>query len=168
MGDHSGFHRSILRYLEGKKKELYAKSLMDSIEKAIAKKGLYKRVHDSRVNERTMQKHEGMISKDASKIDNNVAGASHDEDNTTESYVEIKNKEKIERFSKESKDSEKFCNDVVEVKEKLSKQIVQLEKDFAKLEAQIIDFEIALQHKTQENKSLKTLQKENENFMASL
>ncbi|GJR08925.1 hypothetical protein Tco_0791577, partial [Tanacetum coccineum] len=33
-----------------------------------------------RVNERTMQKHEGMISKDASKIDNNVAGASHDED----------------------------------------------------------------------------------------
>ncbi|GJT53110.1 hypothetical protein Tco_0988164 [Tanacetum coccineum] len=84
------------------------------------------------------------------------------------SYVEIKNKEEIKRFSKESKDGDKFCNDVVEVKEKLSKQIVQLEKDFAKLEAQSIAFEIALQHKTQENKSLKTLQKEDENFMASL
>ncbi|GKC48780.1 hypothetical protein Tco_1071525 [Tanacetum coccineum] len=33
-----------------------------------------------------------------------------------QSYVEIKNNEEIERFSKESKDSEKFCNDVVEVK----------------------------------------------------
>ncbi|GJY56970.1 hypothetical protein Tco_0456085 [Tanacetum coccineum] len=268
-------------------------SLMDSIEKAIAERGLYKIVHDSRVNERTMQTHEGIISKDASEIDNNVAGASHDKDNITEiqilslhyvkpdvhdtveilndaeeklsldesdvppkempnegkllkkfvnldneikklvtfnldfhmdkhrneikeevkemldifesmernvartskkneilqnkidqlleanlandvknlvmqSYVEIKNKEEIEWFSKESKDSEKFCNDVVEVKEKLSKQIVQLEKDFAKLEAQSIAFEIALQHKTQENNSLKTLQKENENFMASL
>ncbi|GKE27542.1 hypothetical protein Tco_1442926 [Tanacetum coccineum] len=85
-----------------------------------------------------------------------------------QSYVEIKNKYEIERFSKESKDSEKFCNDVVEVKEKLSKQIVQLEKDFAKLDAQSIAFEIALQYKTQENNSLKMLQKENENFMASL
>ncbi|GKC77903.1 hypothetical protein Tco_1128677 [Tanacetum coccineum] len=40
------------------------------------------------------------------------------------SYVKIKNKEEIERFSKESKDGDKFCNDVVEVKEKLSTQIV--------------------------------------------
>ncbi|GJY37908.1 hypothetical protein Tco_0424272, partial [Tanacetum coccineum] len=85
-----------------------------------------------------------------------------------QSYMEIKNKEEIERFSKESKDGDKFCNDVVEVKEKLSKQIGQLENNFAKLEAQSIAFEISLQHKTQENKSLKTLQKENENFMASL
>nr|GEU72367.1 hypothetical protein [Tanacetum cinerariifolium] len=59
-----------------------------------------------------------------------------------QSYVEIKNKEEIERFSKESKDGDKFCNDVVEVKEKLSNRIVQLEKDFAKLEAQSIAFEI--------------------------
>ncbi|GJS82586.1 hypothetical protein Tco_0749127 [Tanacetum coccineum] len=59
-------------------------SLMDSIEKAIAERGLYKIVHDSRVNERTMQTHEGIISKDASEIDNNVAGASHDKDNITE------------------------------------------------------------------------------------
>ncbi|GJY59220.1 hypothetical protein Tco_0459112 [Tanacetum coccineum] len=64
------------------------------------------------------------------------------------SYIEIKNKEEIERFSKESKDGDKFCNNVVEVKEKFSKRIVQIEKDFAKLEAQSIAFEIALQHKT--------------------
>nr|GEU83965.1 hypothetical protein [Tanacetum cinerariifolium] len=37
------------------------------------------------------------------------------------SCVKIKNKEEIERFSNESKDSDKFCNDVVAVKEKLSK-----------------------------------------------
>ncbi|GKA81534.1 hypothetical protein Tco_0788226, partial [Tanacetum coccineum] len=36
------------------------------------------------------------------------------------SYVEIKNIEEIKRFSKESKDGDKFCNDVVEVKEKLT------------------------------------------------
>ncbi|GJX26894.1 RNA-directed DNA polymerase, eukaryota [Tanacetum coccineum] len=45
---------------------------------------------------------------------------------------------------------------------------IELEKDFAKLEAQSIAFEIALQHKTQENNSLKILQKENVNFLASL
>ncbi|GKC88923.1 hypothetical protein Tco_1149572, partial [Tanacetum coccineum] len=38
-------------------------------------------VHE--VHERTMQTHKGMINKDASKIDNNVAGASHDKDNIT-------------------------------------------------------------------------------------
>ncbi|GKD52225.1 hypothetical protein Tco_1281201 [Tanacetum coccineum] len=59
-------------------------SLMDSIEKAIAERGLYKRVHYSRVNEGTMQTHEGMISKDALEIDNNVARDSHDKDNITE------------------------------------------------------------------------------------
>ncbi|GJV65447.1 hypothetical protein Tco_1476275 [Tanacetum coccineum] len=181
------------------------------------------RVHDSMVNEITMQTREGMIRNDASEIDNNVAGSSHDKDNIPESskelqqelteevqemlnmfesmeskvdrtseknkkfqnkinqlleanisndvrnlvmlsYVEIKNNEELERFSKESKDSDKFCNDVVEVKEKLSKRIVQVEKDFAKLEVQNCDFQIALQHKTQENSSLKTLQKENENL----
>ncbi|GJY94288.1 hypothetical protein Tco_0510649 [Tanacetum coccineum] len=65
-------------------------SLMDSIEKAIAERGLYKRVHYSRVNEGTMQTHEGMISKDALEIDNNVARDSHDKDNITE-----ENKRKI-------------------------------------------------------------------------
>nr|GEW01901.1 hypothetical protein [Tanacetum cinerariifolium] len=51
---------------------------------AIAERWLYKRAHDNRVHERTMQTREGMIKKDASEIDNNVAGASHDRDNITE------------------------------------------------------------------------------------
>ncbi|GJX47326.1 hypothetical protein Tco_0272516 [Tanacetum coccineum] len=43
-----------------------------------------------------------------------------------------------------------------------------MEKDLSKFEAKSIAFEITLQHKSQENNSLKTLQQENENFMASL
>ncbi|GKA07029.1 hypothetical protein Tco_0686253 [Tanacetum coccineum] len=48
------------------------------------------------------------------------------------------------------------------------KKIIELEKDLSKFEAKSIAFEIALQHKSRENNSLKTLQQENENFMASL
>ncbi|GKC18562.1 hypothetical protein Tco_1020712 [Tanacetum coccineum] len=81
------------------------------------------------------------------------------------SCMEIRNKDlhdEIERISKES-------NDVsFEVTQGLSKRIVELEKDLSKSEAKSIAFEIALQHKSQENNSLKTMQKENENFMASL
>ncbi|GKE27948.1 hypothetical protein Tco_1443332 [Tanacetum coccineum] len=43
-----------------------------------------------------------------------------------------------------------------------------MEKDLSKFKAKSIAFEIALQHKSRENNSLKTVQKENENFMASL
>ncbi|GJW62659.1 hypothetical protein Tco_0111994 [Tanacetum coccineum] len=152
-------HEEVLRIKERDVKERMKKerhniliNLMDSLEKAIAERGLYKRVHNSRVNEITMQTRKGMIKNDASEIDNNVAGAFHDRDKihvtskelqqelteeinqlleaniandvrnlVMHSYVEIKNKEELERFSKESKDSNKFCNDVVEVKEKLSK-----------------------------------------------
>ncbi|GKA94902.1 hypothetical protein Tco_0816940 [Tanacetum coccineum] len=67
------------------------------------------------------------------------------------SCVEIRNKDlhdEIERISKESKG-------------------VSNESKTADT-AKSIAFEVALQHKPQENNSLKTLQKENENFMASL
>ncbi|GKB34194.1 hypothetical protein Tco_0879136 [Tanacetum coccineum] len=94
------------------------------------------------------------------------------------SCVEIKNKDlhdEIERISKESKDvsnesktTDTVCNDAFEVTQELSKRIVELEKDLSKSEAKSIAFEIALQHKSRENNSLKTVQKENENFMASL
>ncbi|GJX26843.1 hypothetical protein Tco_0233139 [Tanacetum coccineum] len=94
------------------------------------------------------------------------------------SCVEIGNKnlqDEIERFSKESKDVsnesktvDTFCNDAFDVTEEMSKIIVDMEKDLSKLEAKTIAFEIALQYKSQENNSLKTLQKENENFLASL
>ncbi|GJY79043.1 hypothetical protein Tco_0484844 [Tanacetum coccineum] len=64
--------------------------------------------------------------------------------------------------------SDTDCNDAFGVTHELSKRIVELEKDLSKFEAKSIAFEIALQHKSRENNSLKTVQKENENFMASL
>ncbi|GJV14512.1 hypothetical protein Tco_1359835 [Tanacetum coccineum] len=92
------------------------------------------------------------------------------------SCVEIRNKvlhAEIERISKASKDvsnkskiADTICIDAFEVTQELSKRIVELEKDLSKIEAKSIDFEIALQHKSRENNYLKTLQKENENFMA--
>ncbi|GJW29245.1 hypothetical protein Tco_0046120 [Tanacetum coccineum] len=67
------------------------------------------------------------------------------------SCVEIRNKDlhnEIERIPKESKDVSN--------------------ENLSKSEAKGIAFEIALQHKSRENNSLKTVQKEDENFMASL
>ncbi|GJU84027.1 hypothetical protein Tco_1291573 [Tanacetum coccineum] len=94
------------------------------------------------------------------------------------SCVEIRNKDlhdEIDRISKESKDvsnesktADTVCNDAFGVTQELSKRIVELEKDLSKFEAKSIAFEIALQHKSRENNSLKTVQKGNENFMASL
>ncbi|GKF72227.1 hypothetical protein Tco_0208341, partial [Tanacetum coccineum] len=94
------------------------------------------------------------------------------------SYVEIRNKDlhdEIDRILKESKDvsnesktANTVCNDAFGVIQELSKRIVELEKDLSKFEAKSIAFEIALQHKSRENNSLKTVQKENENFMVSL
>ncbi|GJR07991.1 putative reverse transcriptase domain-containing protein [Tanacetum coccineum] len=94
------------------------------------------------------------------------------------SCVEIRNKDlhdEIERISKESKDvsterktANTVCNDSYEVTQGLSKRIVELEKDLSKSEAKSIAFEIALQHKSRGNNYLKTVQKENENFMVSL
>ncbi|GKA80783.1 hypothetical protein Tco_0787475 [Tanacetum coccineum] len=70
------------------------------------------------------------------------------------SCVKIENKnlrEEIGNFSKDSRDVsnesksiDKFCNDAVDVKEKLSKRTVQFEKDFAKLEAKKISFKLRL------------------------
>ncbi|GJR78227.1 hypothetical protein Tco_0149012 [Tanacetum coccineum] len=94
------------------------------------------------------------------------------------SCMKIRNKDlhdETKRISKESKDvsnesttTNTICNDAFEVTQELSKRIVELEKDLSKFEAKSISFEIVLQHKSRENNSLKTLQKENENFMASL
>ncbi|GJU37813.1 putative reverse transcriptase domain-containing protein [Tanacetum coccineum] len=77
------------------------------------------------------------------------------------SCVEIRNKDlhdEIERISKESKD--------------VSNESKTVERLYYAFESNGINdgiaFEIALQHKSRENNSLKTVQKENENFMASL
>ncbi|GJR60887.1 hypothetical protein Tco_1503049, partial [Tanacetum coccineum] len=66
------------------------------------------------------------------------------------------------------KQRDKLSQEVKHFKQELSKRIVELEKDLSKFEAKSIAFEIALQHKSRENNYLKTVQKENENFMASL
>ncbi|GKA18049.1 hypothetical protein Tco_0697886, partial [Tanacetum coccineum] len=94
------------------------------------------------------------------------------------SCVEIRNKDlhdETERISKESKDvsnesktADTVCHDAFDVTQELSKRIVELEKDLSKFRTKSIAFEIAVQHKSRENNSLTTLQKENENFMASL
>ncbi|GJR77192.1 hypothetical protein Tco_0089557 [Tanacetum coccineum] len=94
------------------------------------------------------------------------------------SCVEIRNKDlhdEIERISKESKDvsnesktADTVCNDAFEVTQELSKRIVELEKDLSKFEAKSIAFEIALQHKSRENNSLKTVQKKREFLWESL
>ncbi|GJW64178.1 hypothetical protein Tco_0116062 [Tanacetum coccineum] len=68
----------------------------------------------------------------------------------------------------ENKTTESLNQTLVSENDCLKKTIAKLQQDFSKLEAQRIAFEIALQHKYQENNSLKTLQKENENFLASL
>ncbi|GJV46378.1 hypothetical protein Tco_1430914 [Tanacetum coccineum] len=59
-----------------------------------------------------------------------------------QSYVEIKNKEEIERFSKGSKDGDTFCNDVVEVKEKLSKKLFNLKKILPNLRHKALLFKL--------------------------
>nr|GEZ66437.1 hypothetical protein [Tanacetum cinerariifolium]GEZ66454.1 hypothetical protein [Tanacetum cinerariifolium] len=94
------------------------------------------------------------------------------------SCAEIRNKglhDETERISKESKDvsneskkADTVCNDAFEVSQELSKRIIELEKYLSKFKVKSIAFEIALQHKSRENNSLKTLQKEHDNFMASL
>ncbi|GJW27280.1 hypothetical protein Tco_0041091 [Tanacetum coccineum] len=69
-----------------------------------------------------------------------------------QSYVEIKNKEGIERFSKGSKDGDTFCNDVVEVKEKLT---AKFEAYFEKLENTKVVLERQLARKVDDSKAEK-------------
>nr|GEW54470.1 zf-CCHC domain-containing protein/UBN2 domain-containing protein [Tanacetum cinerariifolium] len=106
------------------------------------------------------------ISRNGSDDDITIAKSSHDKDKTKE--VGNKNlQDEMKRFSKELKDvsnetktADTFCNDAFDVTIEMSKRIIDLEKVLSKLEAQSIAFEIALQHKSQENNSLKILQKE--------
>ncbi|GJU37103.1 hypothetical protein Tco_1185457 [Tanacetum coccineum] len=113
-------------------------SLMDSIEKAIAERGLYKRVHDSRVNERTMQTHEGMISKDASEIDNNVAGASHDKDNLTK--VQSSDNEMISKSLTNIKNASEMFEKTKTDHKKLTEENVLLKKKIEAYKERIRDF----------------------------
>ncbi|GJR11704.1 hypothetical protein Tco_0794356 [Tanacetum coccineum] len=113
-------------------------SLMDSIEKAIAERGLYKRMCDSRVNERTMQTHEGMISKDASKIDNDVAGASHDKDSIIK--VQSSNNEMIAKILTKTKNASKMFEKTKTDHKKLREENVLLKKSIEAYKERVQDF----------------------------
>ncbi|GKD20793.1 hypothetical protein Tco_1222496 [Tanacetum coccineum] len=131
---------------------------MDSVEKAIVEIGWYKKVDDNKVNERTMQPQEGMVNMVKDKCD---VGLVVKESNRTE--LEKQDESSSSRNDTRTKGADiNLSND----RKPLNETIAQ--KDFSKLEAQSIAFEISLQHKTQENNSLKTMQKENEIFLASL
>ncbi|GKE77124.1 hypothetical protein Tco_1543244, partial [Tanacetum coccineum] len=113
-------------------------SLMDSIEKAIDERGLYKIVHNSRVNERTMQTHEGMISKDASDIDNNVVGASHDKDNLTK--VQKYDNEMISKILTNTKNASEMFEKTKTDHKKLTEENVLLKKKIEVYKERIQDF----------------------------
>ncbi|GJY96787.1 hypothetical protein Tco_0513697, partial [Tanacetum coccineum] len=102
-------------------------SLMDSIEKVIAERGLYTKTHDNRVHERMMQTLEGMISKDASEIDNNVAEASHDKDNVTE--VQSSNNEMIAKILTETKNASEMFEKTKKDHKKLTEENILLKKE---------------------------------------
>ncbi|GJV13161.1 retrovirus-related pol polyprotein from transposon TNT 1-94 [Tanacetum coccineum] len=70
-----------------------------------------------------------------------------------------------QKLQKTNQDGFTVKNDDMDIRQK---RLLNWKKICQKFEAKSIAFEIALQHKSQENNSLKTLQKENENFMASL
>ncbi|GJX52849.1 hypothetical protein Tco_0281218 [Tanacetum coccineum] len=85
------------------------------------------------------------------------------------SCMELRNKDLHDEIERISKLIWPDSNDVsFDMSLRVVKRIVELEKDLSKSEAKSIAFEIALQHKSRENNSLKTVQKENENFKASL
>ncbi|GJU80716.1 hypothetical protein Tco_1283081 [Tanacetum coccineum] len=141
-------------------------SQMNSFEKAIVERGLYKIEHNSKVNERTMQIREGMVNMVKDKCDDGLV---------------ITESRKVDQDAEQCLDKRPLLASIIEIQKTeslnqplefendcLKKTIAQFQKDFSKLEAQSIAFEIALQHKNQENNSLKTIQKENANFLASL
>ncbi|GJX83227.1 hypothetical protein Tco_0332708 [Tanacetum coccineum] len=113
-------------------------NLIDSIEKANAERGLYKRLHDSRVNERTMQTHEGMISKDASEIDNNVVGASYDKENITE--VQSSNNEMFAKILTKTKNASEMFEKIKTDHKKLTEENVLLKKEIETYKERVGDF----------------------------
>ncbi|GJX28232.1 hypothetical protein Tco_0236311 [Tanacetum coccineum] len=80
-------------------------SQIDSVKKAIVEKGLYKRAHDSMDDNSRLgnDTHVGdeKIDKDASEIDNNVAKASHDKDNMSQTLCMLTNEQSLYQENKQ-------------------------------------------------------------------
>ncbi|GJR91598.1 hypothetical protein Tco_0215609 [Tanacetum coccineum] len=159
---------------------------MDSFEKAIVERGLYKRACDIRENERMMQTSGTQLKKQnessRSRNDTRADGADIKLSNEPELMNEVQSTAAYNVFANDRQHPEqpKFINEggvdqdveqrldkrhlllfVIENKtteslnqtlevenDCLKKNIAKLQKDFSKLEAQSIAFEIALQHKT--------------------
>nr|GEX26109.1 hypothetical protein [Tanacetum cinerariifolium] len=189
---------------------------MDFVEKAIMERGLHKKAHDSKVNERTMQTQVGMVNMVKDKCDVGLVvteinktklenqdessrsgndtqaeganiGLSSDtkplnEVQTTAAYnvfvndkqhvehPKFINKRNVDQDAEQYLDKRPLLGSIIENKtaeylnqtlesenDCLKMTIAQLQTDFSKLKPPSIAFEIALQHKTQENNSLKTL-----------
>ncbi|GJX88629.1 hypothetical protein Tco_0340643 [Tanacetum coccineum] len=165
-------------------------SYLNAIEKEIDARAHHEeelaRVYDSR-DERTMQTQEGMVYMVKDKCDDGlvVKARRGTESKMKDECSKLGNDTQAEgsniRHSNdtkplhedaeqclENKTTESLNQTLVSENDCLKKTIAKLQQDFSKLEAQRIAFEIALQHKYQENNSLKTFQKENEIFLASL
>ncbi|GKB74359.1 hypothetical protein Tco_0935771 [Tanacetum coccineum] len=198
----------LVRYLNAIEKEIDARA---HHEEELA------RVYDSRVNEKMMQTHAGLVYMVKDKCDDGLVvkarsgtesemkdGCSKSGNDTQAEGPDIRlsndtkplhkvqstvvynvntndrqhaeqpkfiNEGKVDQDAEqylENKTTESLNQTLVSENDCLKKTIAKLQNDFSKLEAQRIAFEIALQHKYQENNSLKTLQKENENFLSSL
>ncbi|GJY65730.1 hypothetical protein Tco_0467968 [Tanacetum coccineum] len=169
-------------------------SCFNAIEKEIDARAHHEdklaRGYDSRVNERTMQTQEGMVYMVKDKCEDGLVvkaqrgtkselkdECSNSRNDTQAEGPDIRLSNDTKPLHEVDQDAEQYLENktteslnqtLVSENECLKKTIAKLQQDFSKLEAQMIAFEIALQHKYQENNSLKTLQKENKNFLASL
>ncbi|GJR21728.1 hypothetical protein Tco_0970255 [Tanacetum coccineum] len=94
--------------------------------------------HDSMVNERTMHTQEGIISKDASEIDNNIARASHDKYNITK--VQCSNNEMFENVFAHNYDNKRTNEKTKTVHKTLKEENVLLKKEIEAYKERVWDF----------------------------
>ncbi|GJT22105.1 hypothetical protein Tco_0892042 [Tanacetum coccineum] len=134
---------------------------MDSIEKAIIERGMYKSAHDSRVNKRTMQRQKGVVNmfKDKcydglvvkerrgtkSEMQNESSRSRNDTKSMHKDAKQCLDKRPLIASKIENKTTESLNQTLDSENDCLKKTIAKLQKDFSKLEAQ-----------------------KNENFLASL
>ncbi|GKC37541.1 hypothetical protein Tco_1049925, partial [Tanacetum coccineum] len=93
----SGFHRAFSS-LFGEDVVYFAPRLFFNVDK------LEKQLNAEEFNEEMAMTHEGMMSKNALEIDNNVSGASHDKDNIIEAFKQ---------------DEDKYINNIIQLEAKI-------------------------------------------------
>ncbi|GJR58788.1 hypothetical protein Tco_1500950 [Tanacetum coccineum] len=155
----------LVRYLNAIEKEIDARAHHE---------GELARVYDSRVNEKMMQTQAGMVYMVKDKCDDGLVvkarrGTEFDmRDECSKSGNDTQAEGPDIRLSNDTKPLHEVQSTVAYNVNANDRQHAEQPKFINEGKAQRIAFEIALQHKYQENNSLKTLQKENKNFLASL